>query len=265
MEPVDKWTSGAAYEGWVGRWSRRFADVFLDWLEIPPGKEWLDVCCGSGALSEAILERSSPASVEGVDQSPAQIAYARKHRARQNAHFQLGDARELPFAPESFDVAVCGLGLNFIAEAERAACEMRRVTRTRGTAAAYVLDYREGARFIREFWDVAISVDPEAVVFDQGRRFPLCTPDGLCNLFKAADLEAVEVRPLEIITRFPNFDDYWQPLLSEQGSAPVYLASRDERIQKEICTRLRATLPCQADGSIELPARAWAVRGRIRP
>jgi len=262
MNPHEKWTSGTAYEGWVGRWSRLLADEFLHWLGIPPGKQWLDVCCGSGALSEAIITRWSPTSLEGIDQSPEQIAYAIEHRAGPNVNFRLGDARALPFASQSFDVAVCGLGLNFIAEMERAAREMRRVTRLGGIVAAYVLDYREGARFLREFWDVAIAVDPEAVAFDQGRRFPLCTPEGLRRLFTAADLEAIEVRALQIVTRFANFDDYWQPFLSEQGSAPAYLASRSERIRGEICQRLRASLPGQSDGSIELAARAWAVQGR---
>jgi SAM-dependent methyltransferase len=259
---TEKWTSGAAYEGWVGRWSRLFADEFLPWLGVSPRKQWLDLCCGSGALSEAILDRCDPTSLTGIDESPAQIAYATKHRARSNADFQLGDAREIPFVSQSFDAAVCGLGLNFIVEADQAAREMRRVTRPGGTVAAYVLDYREGARFLREFWDVAIAVDREAIAFDQGRRFPLCTPEGLSKLFASADLEGVEVRALQIVTRFANFDDYWEPFLCDQGSAPTYLATRSERIRQDIRTQLRTHLPIQIDGSIELPARAWAVRGR---
>jgi 2-polyprenyl-3-methyl-5-hydroxy-6-metoxy-1,4-benzoquinol methylase len=56
-----------AYERYIGRWSRRVADLFVDWLEVPPGQRWLDVGCGTGALSQAILKRSAPASVTGVD------------------------------------------------------------------------------------------------------------------------------------------------------------------------------------------------------
>jgi hypothetical protein len=59
-----------------------------------------------------------------------------------------------------------------------------------------------------------------------------------------------------------NFDDYWQPLLSGQGSAPNYLESCDEGTRNAIRERLRASLPSDADGVIELPARAWAARGQ---
>ena len=40
------------------------------------------------------------------------------------------------------------------------------------------------------------------------------------------------------MTRFASFDDYWEPLLTGQGSAPNYLATRDERIQTAIRDRL---------------------------
>jgi 2-polyprenyl-3-methyl-5-hydroxy-6-metoxy-1,4-benzoquinol methylase len=57
----DVWAQGAAYERYVGRWSRRVADEFLIWLAIPPGQSWLDVGCGTGALTQRILEQAAPA------------------------------------------------------------------------------------------------------------------------------------------------------------------------------------------------------------
>jgi hypothetical protein len=117
---------------------------------------------------------------------------------------------------------------------------------------------------LREFWDVAIAIDSEAAPFDQGQRFPMCTREGLRGLFEQAKLEDLAVHALDIVTRFTDFDDYWEPLLTGQGSAPNYLATRDEQIRAAIRERLRKSLPANAQGAIELPARAWAIRGKKR-
>jgi SAM-dependent methyltransferase len=259
---MDKWTSGAAYDQWMGRWSRLLANEFLAWLSPSSNLRWLDVCCGSGVLTEAIVDFYAPARVAGVDASPYQIEFARKHRAYAPVTFDTGDAMALSFAEGSFDIAVCGLGLNYIPQPERALNEMRRVTVPGGVIAAYVWDYADGARFLREFWDGAATVDSEAPIYDQAQRFPICDPTALQKLLEHAGLEQVTVCALDITTRFENFDDYWQPLLTGQGSAPNYLATRDEMTRGAIRERLRTSLPSSSGGAIELPARAWAVRGR---
>ncbi|MFZ2083454.1 MAG: hypothetical protein WAU92_03110, partial [Candidatus Sulfotelmatobacter sp.] len=74
--------------------------------------------------------------------------------------------------------------------------------------------------------------------------------------------EEVKLSVLQIVTRFASFDEYWAPLLSGQGSAPNYLASRDAQIRAAVRDRLQAFLPTDAQGSIEMPARAWAIRAR---
>ena len=261
---MDRWTSGAHYDRWMGRWSRLLAQEFLKWLQVPSGLRWIDVCCGSGVLTEVIVERNAPASIVGVDASAEQISFARLHRAYPKVAFEIADAMALPFPDASFDVAVCGLGLNFIPSPGRALEEFGRVTHPSGSIAVYVWDYANGARFLREFWDAAIAVDGEAFAFDQARRFPICTQEGLRGLFEQEELEELSLHALDIVTQFSSFDDYWEPFLTGQGSAPNYLASRDPQIQRAICERLRAALPINAQGAIELPARAWAIRGRSK-
>jgi len=259
---MDRWTSGADYDRWMGRWSRLLAREFVNWLNLPGGLRWIDVCCGSGVITEAIVERSAPASVVGIDASSDQISFARQHRARANVTFETADAMTLPFPSASFDVAVCGLGLNYIPDPSQGLEEFCRVTRSGGTVAVYLWDYAQGTRFLREFWDAAIAIDSEAATSDQARRFPMCTPEGLRSLFEHAKLEDFTLHALEIVTCFTSFDDYWEPLLTGQGSAPNYLATRDQRTQGAIRERLRAALPANAQGAIELPARAWAIRAR---
>jgi SAM-dependent methyltransferase len=246
----------------MGRWSRLVAQEFLQWLDVPAGLLWLDVCCGSGAITEAIVERNLPATVVGVDASAEQISFARQHRAYPNVSFETADAMALPFPDSSFDVAVCGLGLNYLPSPGTALEEFRRVTKPGGTIAVYVWDYAHGATFLREFWDAAIAVDGEAATFDQAYRFPMCTQEGLRSLFEQAKLEGSASHALDVTTRFTSFDDYWQPLLTGQGSAPGYLASRDQHTQTAIRERLRAALPATPQGAIELPARAWAIRAQ---
>ena len=55
VRPTNPWASGESYEAYCGRWSRRVATEFLGWLAVPPGARWLDVGCGTGALTEAVL------------------------------------------------------------------------------------------------------------------------------------------------------------------------------------------------------------------
>ena len=259
---TDRWTSGADYDQWMGRWSRLVARKFLKWLDPPHGLQWIDICCGSGMVTEAIVEHCRPANVTGIDASPEQVEFARQHRVQPNVTFQTGDALELPFPDSAFDIAVCGLGLNYIPNPAHGLQEFRRVVRPEGTIAAYVWDYLEGTRFLREFWDAAAAIDSEAAEFDQARRFPMCTREGLRTLFEQAGLQDSMVYAIEVVTRFKDFDDYWQPLLTGQGSAPNYLATLDERAKRRIRDRLQAVLSANARGEIEMPARAWAIRAR---
>ena len=264
--PVN-WHNADAYERYVGRWSRLVAREFLGWLAVEPGRDWLDVGCGTGALSQTIVATADPATVLGIDPSPGFIAGAQRQLADPRVRFEIGDARTLPVANDSRDVVVSGLMLNFVPAAEQAtaAREMRRVTRSDGVIGAYVWDYTGQMHLMRAFWDAAVALDPRADEIDESRRFPLCQPEPLASLFRGAGLEEVEVRAIDIPTVFRDFDDYWSPFLGGQGPAPAYAMSLDEERRAALRERIRADLPVAADGSIPLIARAWAVRGTVRP
>jgi SAM-dependent methyltransferase len=123
---------------------------------------------------------------------------------------------------------VSGLVLNFVPDPALAAREMTRVARPGGRVAAYVWDYAGRMELIRHFWDAAAALDPAAAELDEGRRFGLCQPEPLGRLFRDAGLADVGVRPIEVATRFRDFDDYWDPFLGGQGPAPGYAMSLDE-------------------------------------
>jgi SAM-dependent methyltransferase len=257
----DAWASGDAYEPYVGRWSRVVARAFLSWLGVPPQSRWLDVGCGTGALTQTILQFTEPTAVKGIDRSPAYVAFAREQVRDDRVQFEVGDAQALPVASAGYDAVVSGLTLNFVPQPQVAVAEMVGATRLGGVVALYVWDYAGNMQFMRHFWDAALALNPAAQDLDEGRRFPICDPAVLKEHFQRAGLAGVDVRALDVPTVFKDFNDYWMPFLGGQGPAPSYLMSLAELDRLVLRERLRASLPFAADGSVPLVARAWALRG----
>jgi SAM-dependent methyltransferase len=259
--PADLWASGDAYEPYVGRWSRSVARDFVAWLARPAGLRWLDVGCGTGALTRTILALAEPAAVVGVDPSEGFLANARTRVRDPHVEFRAGDAQALPFGDRQFDVVVSGLVLNFVADPGRALAEMRRLARPDGVVAAYVWDYAGRMQLMRYFWDAAVELDPAARDLDEGRRFPICRPEALAALLTGAGLEAVQTRAIDVPTAFRDFDDYWAPFLGGQAPAPGYCVSLRPERRAALRELIRSRLPTRPDGAITLVARAWAVLG----
>lgn len=256
------WDQGEAYEPYIGRWSRPVARRFVAWLGRPPGAYWVDVGCGTGALTEAILAQAEPAEVVGVEPSEGYLAVARRQVVDPRVRFETGNAYHLPVGSAASDAVVSGLVLNFIPDASMALTEMARVTKAGGIIAAYVWDYADKMELMRYFWDAAVALKPEDRRFDEGVRFPICRPEPLRDLFAGAGLLDVETSAIDVPTIFENFDDYWTPFLGGQFPAPDYTMSLPEADRIALREHLRATLPVSEDGRIRLVARAWAVRGR---
>ncbi len=255
----DSWNLGASYELFMGRWSRLVARSFVAWLAPAPQRAWLDVGCGSGALSEAIITQAAPIQLTAVDQSDGFVRDL-QNRLRQSVICKVGNAVDLPVADGSVDLAVSGLVLNFVSQPDKALTEMQRVTVPGGTVAIYIWDYAGQMESLSKFWDAAARLDPKAAALDESRRFADFTPERLCHLFEDAGLADIKSSVIDIETFFSNFDDYWTPFLGGQGPAPTYVASLEPPAQDRLRDQLRATLPTERDGSIRLAARALAIR-----
>jgi SAM-dependent methyltransferase len=262
--PAEVWENAESLERYVGRWSRLVAREFVAWLDVAPGARWLDVGCGSGALTETVLAGAEPASIEGVDTSEAFVAYAASRVTDPRASFAVADAQALDRPDAAYDIVASSLVLNFLPDPARGAAEMRRVVRPGGVVAGYVWDYAGEMQLMRRFWDAAAELDPAAAELDEGRRMAACNPADLDALFSGAGLEEVETRAIDVPTVFAGFDDYWSPFEGGQGPAPGYCVSLPPDRRAALRERLRETLPAAADGSISLVARAWAVRGTSR-
>ena len=260
----DQWSAGTTYEDFMGRWSRQLAPRFLNWVGAPAGIHWLDVGCGTGALTNAICAHAEPASVVGCDPAAPFIEYARQRSTDARASFVVAGSGSLPKRAAGYGSITSLLALNFFPDPPAAIHEMRSLSAPRGAVSACVWDYTQGMEFLRRFWDAAAALDPTARGLDEGVRFPLCNPDTLTALFRTGGLGDVSCDPIEIQTEFTNFEDYWRPLLGGTGPAPSYVASLDDDRRAALARNLELTLPQGQTGAIALTARAWAVKGTVK-
>lgn len=259
----DAWQAGDNYDAYMGRWSRRIAPLFLDWLAPPAGSDWLEVGCGTGALSAAILAQCNPRTLIAIDQSAGFVAAAQNAIHDPRAQFQVADAQALPLPDASRDVIASALVLNFIPDRTRVLAEMKRVDRPGATIGIYVWDYPGGGmEMLRTFWAAAAELDASASDLTEDKRFPFCTPDNLTALLQSAGLANVECRAIDVPTVFQDFDDYWRPFTLGAGPAPGYCAGLAPDARQRLRDRLDASLPRAPDGSIVLNARAWAVKAK---
>lgn len=255
---------GDGYELQMGRWSRRLAAPFLDFVGCADGERVLDVGCGTGHLAAAVAARSRPAEVHGVDFSPAYIDHAKAHHAGDpRLVFRVGDACALDFADASFDRVLALLVLHFVPRADQAIAEMRRVARPGGVVGATVWDARGGFVTNRLFFDTAAALDPKAGE-RRARNYtrPMTRPGELAAAWRAAGLRDVRETVLSIRMEFSSFADYWTPYVGRDGPGAEYVGSLRPAERERLEAAVRAAyLDGEPDGPRSYAALAWAVKG----
>ena len=254
-----RFDDGAAYERFMGVWSQRAGERFLEWLGARPGLRWLDVGCGNGAFTEILLKRAAPMSVHGTDPSDGQLAYARTRAALKTVQFLKGDAMALPYPEDMFDAAVMPLVLFFVPEPAKGIAEMARVVSPGGFVTAYSWDMLGGgfpyAQLQAEMKALGVTLlmppSPEASQITTLRE-----------LWTAAGLEAVETHEITVERTFADFDDYWTTI---QGGPSIgsKLAAMPAGAVEQLKWRIRTLLPADSSGRITYGARANAVKGRV--
>lgn len=259
----DQWTEGANYEKFMGRWSRLLAPLFVSWLPVKAGAHWLDVGCGTGALSAAICSSAQPGSVTACDASASFIRHAQQQQSDPRVRFVVVGTGNLPRRPGGFDSVTSAFVLNFLPAPEAAIEEMRRIAARGGLISACVWDYPGRMDFLRLFWECASELDPSARGVDERFRFPICAPEALAQLFTSSQLCGVVCEPIEATTYFLSFADFWTPFLGGTGPAPSYVAGLSTDQRAALALSLERALPFEPDGTFSLLARAWAVRGVV--
>jgi len=254
---------GDDYDLLMGRWSRLLAPMFVRFADVKDGEHVLEVGCGTGSLTRALLESGPKVQVTGVDGSADYIAINREASDERRVKLEQGDAQALPYPDRNFDRTVSLLVMNFIPDATRAVMEMKRVTRAGGSVAAAVWDYGDGMEMLRHLWDEAAAIDDVAVARHEG-NMPLCRQGELAALWRECGFKSVADTGLTMQMDFSSFDDYWAPFLTGVGPSGSYVSNLDSATRAKLQDRLREKLTGNmGEAPFSLSARAWAVHGMV--
>ena len=258
-------TDGAAYQRFIGRWTRRLAGPLVAFAGPLPDGPVLDVGTGTGNVAAALRDAEPSRKITGIDVAGPYLAYARERADCEGVTFVQQDAAAPDLPDDQFAGAFSCIVMNFLKEPAKALSEMCRVVMPGGMIASAVWDFRGGLVYQRMLWDTIASLDPEAAATrDRIFSAPLGLPDGMVDLWREAGLEDVTRASLTIRMDFSNFADYWEPLLGGQGPVGGYVAGLDADMLPRVCEAVRAAfLAGAADGERSLTATAWAVKGRV--
>jgi SAM-dependent methyltransferase len=250
------------YEQLMGRWSVRLAPLYADFARLRDAGRILDVGCGTGALVKTIADVTHKSEIVGMDPAQSFIEYARTCFNDPRIVFQVGDAMQIPFPAAHFDQTLSLLVMMFVPQPERAASEMKRVTRPGGTVSACTW-HRDELELTSVFWEEACKLDPGADA--RAQRPKHSNRDGqLALLWQSAGLVDVEETAITMQLPFTTFNDFWDPHL--QGVAPqgAYVASLSEERREALRRALhKRILGDRQDGAFTLRAKALAVRGTV--
>ena len=248
-----------AYDRFVGRYGEDLGHALAAEAGIAPGMRALDVGAGTGKLTAVLAGHLGEKNVAAVDPSePFVAALATRFPS---AEVRAGAAEELPFEDESFDAVFAQLVVNFLADPERGAAEMRRVARGGGVVAGAVWDYRGEMTLLTTFWEAAAALDQRgAEARDERTRMRFGDPDELVALWRGAGLRAVRGGEIAVSASYEDFDDLWNPFLAGVGPAGAYAAALEPEEQDALRDEYRGRLG-SPEGPFDLRARAWFAVG----
>jgi len=244
----------------MGRWSRLAGEIFLDWFDIPANVRWLDVGCGNGAFTAALIARCAPVEVIGIDPSEGQVSFARTRPEAKSAQFRIGNAQALPFGDDRFDVAVMALVITFLSDPGKAVSEMARVVRPGGWVGTYMWDVPAGGTPVHPIYVAIESLgmpSPRPPGAEVSRR------DALQALWKDAGLESIETQVIRIPVMYSDFDDFWDSNTVPVGPQGKAIQEMSPTVRAQLRARLREQLPVGPDGRIAYTSFANAVKGRV--
>lgn len=102
-------------------------------LNIKPHDNVVDLCCGTGDLARIIKRIQPDACVTGIDFSEEMLKKAKNKKSIGKISYMQGDATNLPYEDNSFDIVTMGFGLRNIANAEKAVEEVYRILKPNGS------------------------------------------------------------------------------------------------------------------------------------
>ena len=245
------------YERYMGQWSRAVGEKFLVWLAPPKNLRWLDLGCGTGALTDLIQKHCAPAAVTGVDPAAAQIEYAKARFP--TAEFRVGDSMALPFDGSQFDVVASALVLHFIPDRQKAFAEMRRVARPGGIVSGYTWERSatsKGAPYVPMMNGLrSIGVEPST-----SPTVPEANLEGLRDSLERAGFSDIDVTTIEAVHGYRDFDEYWAVQTMTFHPVGKSVAALDETQRSKLRDVMRKALPPDGNGRVSYKVRAVAFK-----
>jgi ubiquinone/menaquinone biosynthesis C-methylase UbiE len=249
----------------MGRWSQKLAPLFIDFAGLADGEKILDVGCGTGSLTFALVKAADLGEIAAIDYSPVFVEEAIRRNTDTRIKIWQGDACSLPFEDGAFDRALALLVLHFVPEAGKAVAEMRRVVRPGGVVAAAVWDHLGGMPGMR------MMVDTVAALSEGGRQLrarycfqPMMQPGEMKRTFVEQGLLAVTETELMVRMDYQSFDDYWAPIAAGEGPLGKYMATLDAAERARTATAVRNAYEAgRPDGPRSFANVAWACRGIV--
>ena len=256
-------TDADVYEHFMGRWSARLAEPFLEFAGVKPGDRVLDVGCGTGTISLALAKRG--ATTFGMDASEPYLDGARRLRSHHRVTYEHGDACHLQYSAASFDACVSTLVIDVVPEVELFAAEMRRVTRPGGLVACGTFDFWGGLSALDLVLDTGAVLDEGIrTLRAQIKARPIVCANGQANLWRQVGLVDVVEVPIVLSFDYADFEDYW----SSFSTGPTRIAQRltilPSGLRSEIEQHVRAGyLAGLPDGRRSFAVVVRAVRGTV--
>ena len=256
-------TDPDVYEHFMGRWSARLAEPFLEFARVKPGYRVLDVGCGTGTISLALAKRG--AKTIGLDTSEPYLDGARRLRSHPNVTYEHGDACHLQYSSGSFDASVSTLAIDVIPEVDLVAAEMRRVTRPGGVVACGTFDFWGGNSVLDLVLDTGAVLDESIrTLRAQIKARPIVWADGQANLWHRVGLIDVVEVPIVLSFDYTHFEDYWSSFSTGPTRIAQRLTALPSDMRSEIEQHVRAGyLAGLPDGSRSFTVVVRAVRGRV--
>lgn len=203
---------------------------------VEPGQHVLDVATGRGAVLFAAAEQVGPTgTVVGVDFAEGMVraTNAEVSQRRLSASVRVMDAEQLDFAEGAFERVLCGFGVMFFPNLDRALSEFRRVLHPTG-------------RIGISTWQVSQADDVRAVLDELGLGGPgepgwITDPDELAGLLKRAEFSDVQVRVAAHVFRYADLDEYWQSArgTGQRRRLDVLSPADTERVRAALAERVQ--------------------------
>ena len=241
-------------------------EPLIEFADIRPGENVLDVGCGSGTTTLMLAERAGiTGKVLGIDLSAPMLAVARKRAesAHSIAQFAQADVSEYPFEKHAFDIAFSQFGVMFFADPIMTFRNIRRALKKRGRLVFAC--WRSPAEHTwssipesaaKPFMPAAPPADPNAP-----GRFSLQQPDRIKQVLGGAGFYGIEIHKQDARTFAGATPEEAAASAIDSGPLQRTLADTDDatRIKVREAVAARLARDMGPDG-IYLNSAAWLVR-----